>query len=72
MRPYPELTKNKLHNLFCAIPGLPPIKRPIKINITPRGPQGALPQERSGARSPVLEEYIDFSPSFYLQNSYIV
>jgi hypothetical protein len=27
-----------------------------KINITPRGPQGALPQERSGARSPVLDE----------------
>ncbi len=32
-----------------------------KNQYTLRGPQGALPQERSGARSPVLEEYIDFS-----------
>jgi len=40
--------------------GLSPGKRLEKINVTPRGPQGALPQERSGARSPVLEEYIYF------------
>jgi len=44
------------------MPGLAPLlKRPVKINIAQRGPQGALPQERSEARSPVLEEYIDFS-----------
>jgi|GEM_PF-3321790 hypothetical protein len=37
-------------------------KRHEKIDVTPRGPQGALPQERSEARSPVLEEYIYFLP----------
>jgi hypothetical protein len=53
----------KLSNkLICTMPGLAPLlKRPVKINIAQRGPQGALPQERSEARSPVLEEYIDFS-----------
>ncbi|PTT03083.1 hypothetical protein DBR11_03110 [Pedobacter sp. HMWF019] len=35
-----------------------------KNNITQRGPQGALSQERSGARSPVLEEYIIFYQQF--------
>ncbi|PTS93260.1 hypothetical protein DBR11_25705 [Pedobacter sp. HMWF019] len=43
----------KAFNTFARLCALICVK---KINVAQRGPQGALPQERSGARTPVLEE----------------